>query len=177
MKVPLAYALDEAITTSGGLYIARENYYIARDITLADGTTFKKGKRFFTLPELLLLRSAGEFPEGWDIPNGCELIDISREFGSKNGIRHPHHLISSLGLELEGTPMGGEIFTQYNADPLHSSHHIIGRNSSGYYLGISVDGISTYMLFINDHEEGFYVAQCGHMAIGSVRLVFRGLCG
>ena len=174
MKKPFAYNLDEAITTSNRLYIARENFSITENTILPDGTVFKKGKKFFTMSELLLLKNAGKFPKGWDIPNGGELIDIAREFGTKNGIRHPHYLIASLGLELEGTLLNGENFDEYNKDPVHGDYYVISNNNAGYYLGISVDGINTYMLFINDREEGFYVARCRHEAIGSARLVFRG---
>ena len=173
MKKPFAYNLDEAITTSNGLYIARENFSITEDTILPDGTVFKKGKKFFTMSELLLLKNAGKFPKGWDIPNGGELIDIAREFGTKNGIRHPHYLIASLGLELEGTLLNGENFDEYNKDPVHGDYYVMSSYNAGYYLGISVDGISTYMLFINDHEDGFYVAKCKYSAIGSIRLVFR----
>lgn len=174
MKNSFAYSLSEAIATSSGLYIAREDYCIVKDITLADGTTFKKGKKFFTLRELLLLREAGEFPKGWDIPNGCELIDIVREFGEKDGARHPHYLIASLGLELKGTPVNGDNYDMYNSDPANSCHCIIGSNNVGYYLGISVDSTDAYMIFLNDYEEGLYVARCKDTAIGSVRLVARG---
>lgn len=174
MKGSPAYSLDKAIVTSDSLYIAREDYRISEDVALSDGTIFKKGKRFFTISELFLLREAGAFPEGWDIPNGCELIDITREFGTKNSNRHPHHLMTSLGLELGGTPMGGANYDRYNSDPMHCDHCIIGRNIAGYYLGASVDGINTCMLFISDCEDGFYVAPCKNSAIGQVRLVFRG---
>ena len=173
MKKSPVYSPGEAIVTSSGLYIAREDYYIAKDITLADGTIFRKGKKFFTLDELLLLREAGEFPKGWDIPNECELANIAREFGVKDGIRHPHYLMTSLGLGLEGTPVNGDGYDLYNLDPANSRHCIVGHNSVGYYLGIGVDSANTCMLFLNDCEEGFYVTRCSNTAIGSARLVAR----
>ena len=58
MKGSPAYSLDKAIVTSDGLYIAREDYRISEDVALSDGAIFKKGKRFFTISELFLLREA-----------------------------------------------------------------------------------------------------------------------
>lgn len=176
MKKKSIYSVDTAHVAKDGLRIAPENYRVDKDITFGNGTVFKKGKEFFTLSELFMLRSAGEFPEGWDIPTKQELRDIADEFGVVDGCRHVHHLMISLGISLRGTPLGGESFIRYNKNPRAGGCFITGVNDIGYYLGTDeTHANSAAMLFINDRYDGFYVAECSPNAIGSVRLVYRGL--
>ena len=176
MKKTSIYSVDTAHVAKNGLRIAPENYRVDKDVTIGNGTVIKKGKEFFTLSELFTLRSAGALPEGWDIPTKQELHDIADEFGILDGCRHTHHLMTSLGISLMGTPLGGESYVRYNKNPRAGGCFIIGRNAIGYYLGTNESRAnSAAMLFINDCHDGFYVAECDPNAIGSVRLVYRGL--
>lgn len=174
MKNSSAYSLENAKAIGSGVLVASSDYYVARDVILGDGTVIKAGTRFFNLPDLLKLKEAGAFPEGYDIPTAEELRDITNELGTVGGCHSPQYLKESLGLDTKGSLLNPANYVSYENDPSDESPDIVGVGFIGSYLCVDEEG-SAAMLFIDrlSGEDNFCVNRCDPDAPGSVRLVNR----
>lgn len=106
--------------------IAAGDLCLTGDLTMPSGTVYKKGKKYFTYPEIIEILSyancrvlkRGETSRYLlDLPTDEECKMIIEKFAHRDGNCHSYHLATSLGLGFYGTIGFSESIEDYNESP------------------------------------------------------------
>lgn len=145
--------------------IATADLVLVEDIVMPNGFVYKKGKKYFTRPEIadiigyfnyqVYLKDSAHTGYLIDLPTKKECADIVQIFGNKDGSYHSYHLASRIGMGFYGSIGIITTMEEYNLAPENFIYsQAIGYGVTGNYLCGSV---STYP----GHAQMLCLNSCG----------------